>query len=278
MVGGLAADGLAASTRRGYVQAFKGFHRFLESRKAVEIDALFGVRLVCPVDEFNAARHVGDDSPAVLPPPTPERVDGVLRVPEGPDRHGTEVRAGGPGLRVVPDAVSRRAAGRGVRAAGAGGCAFRPWPVRQAARSVRQGRTHLRAAAAVGADARRAGPGAALVRAGCAGPVPGLGGVVPRRVRSGAAPRHDPQPAAVSDGAGGPPGRGPVQPACAAPGLRHPQLRAGRGSRCHPTASRALDGELDDAVCAAVGHVHRGRLPAGGDRDRQRAHRGGSAA
>ena len=74
VVGGLAAEGLAASTRRGYVQAFKGFHRFLQSRKAVEIDALFGVRLVCPVDEFNAARHVGDDSPAVLPPPTPERL------------------------------------------------------------------------------------------------------------------------------------------------------------------------------------------------------------
>jgi integrase/recombinase XerD len=32
------------------------------------------VRLVCPVDEFNASRHVGDDSPAELPPPTPERV------------------------------------------------------------------------------------------------------------------------------------------------------------------------------------------------------------
>ena len=46
VVGGLAADGLAASTRRGYVQAFKGFHRFLQSRKAVEIDALFGVRWV----------------------------------------------------------------------------------------------------------------------------------------------------------------------------------------------------------------------------------------
>ena len=74
MVGGLAADGLASSTRRGYVQAFKGFHRFLQARKAVEIEAVFGVRLVCPVDEFNASRHVGDDSPALLPPPTPERV------------------------------------------------------------------------------------------------------------------------------------------------------------------------------------------------------------
>jgi integrase/recombinase XerD len=74
VVGGLAADGLASSTRRGYVQAFKGFHRFLQARKAVEIEAAFGVRLVCPVDEFNASRHVGDDSPALLPPPTPERV------------------------------------------------------------------------------------------------------------------------------------------------------------------------------------------------------------
>lgn len=42
VVGGLAADGLASSTRRGYVQAFKGFHRFLQSRKAVEIDAPAG--------------------------------------------------------------------------------------------------------------------------------------------------------------------------------------------------------------------------------------------
>ena len=33
------------------------------------------MRLVCPVDEFNASRHVGDDSAAELPPPLPERVD-----------------------------------------------------------------------------------------------------------------------------------------------------------------------------------------------------------
>lgn len=74
VVGGLATAGRAASTRRDYVQAFKMFHRFLQARKAGEIEAAFGVRLVCPVDEFNAARHVGDDSPAVLPPPTPERL------------------------------------------------------------------------------------------------------------------------------------------------------------------------------------------------------------
>jgi integrase/recombinase XerD len=74
VVGELAEAGRAASTRRDYVQIFKSFHRFLQARKATEIEALFGVRLECPVDEFNASRHVGDDSPALPPPPTPERV------------------------------------------------------------------------------------------------------------------------------------------------------------------------------------------------------------
>ena len=74
VVGGLAVAGRKASTRREYVQIFKAFHRFLQVRKAGEIEATFGVRLVCPVDEFNAARHVGDDSPQTLAPPTPERV------------------------------------------------------------------------------------------------------------------------------------------------------------------------------------------------------------
>jgi integrase/recombinase XerD len=74
VVGGLATSGRTVSTRRNYLQVFKGFHRFLEVRKAVEIEAAFGVRLVCPVDEFNAARHVGEDSPAADPPPLPERV------------------------------------------------------------------------------------------------------------------------------------------------------------------------------------------------------------
>jgi site-specific recombinase XerD len=55
VVGAMAAEGLAASTRRGYVQVLKGFHRFLMARRAVEIEAAFGVRLSCPVDEFNAS-------------------------------------------------------------------------------------------------------------------------------------------------------------------------------------------------------------------------------
>lgn len=78
VVGALASSGRAVSTRRNYVQVFKGFHRFLEVRKAAEIEVAFGVRLACPLDEFNAARHVGDDSPAAGSPPLPERVAGFF--------------------------------------------------------------------------------------------------------------------------------------------------------------------------------------------------------
>ena len=75
VVAELVARGTAASTRRGYVQSFKDFHRFLLVRKASEIEATFGVVLDVPVDEFNAARHVGNDSPSAVAPPTPERMD-----------------------------------------------------------------------------------------------------------------------------------------------------------------------------------------------------------
>ncbi|MGY5014204.1 tyrosine-type recombinase/integrase [Streptomyces sp. 900105755] len=74
VVGDLAVQGRKTSTRREHVQTFKGFHRFLQARKAAEIEAAFGVRPVCPIDEFSVSRHVGDDSPALLPPPAPERV------------------------------------------------------------------------------------------------------------------------------------------------------------------------------------------------------------
>lgn len=75
IVGELAEQGRATATRRGYVQAFKGFHAFLVARKAAEIEARFGIHLVDPLDEFNAARHVGNDSPSVSPPPSPERCE-----------------------------------------------------------------------------------------------------------------------------------------------------------------------------------------------------------
>jgi integrase/recombinase XerD len=74
VVGDLARAGRAVSTRRNYLQVFKGFHRFLQARKAAEIEAAFGVRLTCPVDEYNSARHVSDGCPAADPPPAPERL------------------------------------------------------------------------------------------------------------------------------------------------------------------------------------------------------------
>jgi integrase/recombinase XerD len=74
VVGSWAAAGIAASTRRTYVQAFKGFHEFLTARKAGEIEAAFGVRLESPLDEFNAARHVANDSAPATAPPSPERL------------------------------------------------------------------------------------------------------------------------------------------------------------------------------------------------------------
>lgn len=63
--------------RAGMFRSSGWFHRFLQVPKAVEIEASFGVRLVCPIDEFNASRH-GDDSPALLAPLTPERVAEVF--------------------------------------------------------------------------------------------------------------------------------------------------------------------------------------------------------
>lgn len=75
VVGELAAAGMSTTTRRSYVSIFKGFFAFLLARKAVEVEANFGVRLEDPIDEFNAARHVGNDAPGVRPPPTTERMD-----------------------------------------------------------------------------------------------------------------------------------------------------------------------------------------------------------
>ena len=112
VVAGLTAQGLAASTRRGYVQAFKGFHAFLVARKASEIEAAFGVRLVNPVDEFNAARHVGSDSPSVNPPPDPERMEEFFGRP-APPALSPPPAAAAPG----PSGPSARAGGVPCRAA-----------------------------------------------------------------------------------------------------------------------------------------------------------------
>lgn len=75
VVAGLIEQGLTASTRRGYVQAFKSFHAFLSARKATEIGSMFGVLLVDPVDDFNAIHHVDSSSPSAVAPPSEERME-----------------------------------------------------------------------------------------------------------------------------------------------------------------------------------------------------------
>jgi integrase/recombinase XerD len=166
VVAGLSAQGLAASTRRGYVQAFKGFHAFLVARKAAEIEAVFGVRLVNPVDEFNAARHVGADSPSVNPPPVPERMEEFFDFLKERIAGARKYTAAGRDYALFRTLYLAGAAGGGVRFAGPGRCALRPGAVRQAACPVRQGCQDIGPAAAVGADAGWPGPDLAVVSGG----------------------------------------------------------------------------------------------------------------
>ena len=60
------------TTRQGREQSFCGFYLLLQVRSASAIELAFGVRLVSPVEECNTSRHVGDESPRLAPPPTPE--------------------------------------------------------------------------------------------------------------------------------------------------------------------------------------------------------------
>ena len=71
----LADGGLAASTRSGYLQIFKGFYAFVEQRHGVEIERRFGVVMVNPVDGFNSPTHVASGCEATPAPPTVERLE-----------------------------------------------------------------------------------------------------------------------------------------------------------------------------------------------------------
>ncbi len=258
VVGELAMAGRAASTRREYVQIFKGFHRFLQTRKAAEIEAAFGARLVCPVDEFNASRHVGDDSPAVAAPPTPERVSAFFEFLK--TRIAT-ARKYGPAARDY--AMFRTLYHAGLRSEES---ALLEIPDVHFDRGP-FGKLHVR----FGKAAHMSGPRPRWV--------PMLDGldVLLQWFLADVRPKFPNSPVLFADESGGALHRGTIRnrlrylmelegdrrpsdsAARAAPGLRHPQLRAWCGSGCDSTAFGALDGELDHAVRAAVGDVHRGR-------------------
>ena len=263
VVGDLARAGRATSTRRNYLQVFKGFHRFLEVRKAVEIEAAFGVRLVCPVDEYNSARHVSSDCPAQDPPPTPERVlefFGFLRA-----RIGT-ARKYAPAARDY--ALFRTLYHAGIRCEEA---VLLDVPDVHFSRGP-FGKLHVR----FGKAARTSGPRPRWV--------PMLDGLdlQLRWFLDDIRGRFPDSAVLFCDESGGQLATGTVRnrlrhlmkleglrrrlvhPAFAAPGLRHSQLRARHGPGRDPADARALDGGFDDAVRPALRNVHRGRLPAGG--------------
>lgn len=137
VVGELATVGMATSTRRGYLSTFKGFFTFLCARKVVEIEAMFGMRLADPVDEFNAARHVGTDSPHVLPPPTPQRLDTFFAFLRERIATARSIRHGRPRLRLVPHALPCRVAIGGGGDARCRRPLLRPGTVRQDSCAVR---------------------------------------------------------------------------------------------------------------------------------------------
>ncbi len=102
--------GVGTVTRRGYVGTFKAFFAFLEARHGPEIESRFGARLSNPLDIFHAGRHVGSDSPATRPPPTPARMEEVLHLPAPADGRGPQMDTGRTGLCLNADALSRRIA------------------------------------------------------------------------------------------------------------------------------------------------------------------------
>lgn len=71
----LAGAGLAASTRAGYLQNFKNFYGFVESRYAPEVGRCFGVEMANPVDAFNSPAGITSGWEATRPPPRPERLE-----------------------------------------------------------------------------------------------------------------------------------------------------------------------------------------------------------
>ncbi|MFD9244541.1 tyrosine-type recombinase/integrase [Streptomyces sp. NPDC059556] len=75
MLHALAVAGLAAGTRRQYLQMLRAFHAFVAQRYTVAVRAAFGVSVGGGgLDRFNRVRHAGDDAAVGLPPGR-ERLD-----------------------------------------------------------------------------------------------------------------------------------------------------------------------------------------------------------
>ncbi|MGW7317377.1 tyrosine-type recombinase/integrase [Streptomyces sp. NPDC054865] len=89
----LVVAGLAAGTRRQYLQMLRDFHNFVAQRYGAQVRAVFGV----PVgdgglDRFNRVRHAGDDA-AVGPPPGRERLQAFFSFARSQVAVATDYRA-----------------------------------------------------------------------------------------------------------------------------------------------------------------------------------------
>ncbi len=153
VVGVWAAAGMAASTRRGYVQAFKDFHGSWSPARRP--------RSRRPSGSVGRARSMSSTPPVMSattrrrrrPPPTPERMEEFFDFLR--DRVAT-ARKFAPAGRDY--ALFRTLYHAGLRAEEAVALelsrpALRPGPVRQAACPLRQGCHDVGSAASVGADA-----------------------------------------------------------------------------------------------------------------------------
>ena len=83
VLSGLVRRGLSVSTRRKYAAELAGFHRFVRLRKGPVVESVFGVRMVDPIDEFNAAQHVSDEGPGRRVPPSVARLDAFFEFLRG---------------------------------------------------------------------------------------------------------------------------------------------------------------------------------------------------
>ncbi|MFJ8162533.1 tyrosine-type recombinase/integrase [Streptomyces sp. NPDC096136] len=74
----LVVEGLAAGTRRQYLQVLRDFHAFVAQRYGAQVRARFAVSVGDGgLDRFNRVRHAGDDA-AMGPPPGKERLQGFF--------------------------------------------------------------------------------------------------------------------------------------------------------------------------------------------------------
>ena len=166
---GTVLRGAPSGTRLARAAALSVYFEFLELRHKVELHAMTGRVVECPIDEMNRPRG-SKDARLRIPPPRAEIEAPVRRVAAGnwppaassPRQRGTTRR---------PGCWPRSGCGSTRPAISTWPTCMGAGPVREAARPHRQGRPRFRAAGADGAAAQRRRAHVALVHRGRVGPL-----------------------------------------------------------------------------------------------------------